>query len=99
MDDVLHRYNQQAWNPQHTVAIHKNGVVSVDGIPVATEREQAIANILLRMNANNIALKIKVYRRDILLADIPKKVSALADVASLAASDMAKKVLDIDRKN
>ena len=44
-------FKQQAWNEQLDIVIGKNGMVSVDGMEVSTARENALANIILRLNA------------------------------------------------
>lgn len=52
MNTELHRFKQQTWDEkQLDVTIHDGMIVAVDGIPVNTDREQALANILLRLNA------------------------------------------------
>ena len=47
----LRIYKQQNNQPQLDVVILKNGDVLVAGEMVKTEREKALANIILRLNA------------------------------------------------
>ena len=50
-------FKQQSWNEQLDVVIGDNGIVSVDGIDVSSVRENALANIVLRLNASVIEWK------------------------------------------
>lgn len=50
MQPVLKTFEQEAWNPQMSVEIHTDGVVTLDGTELSP-REQALANIILRLNA------------------------------------------------
>ncbi len=43
------------------VTIHHGGKVYVDGQPLTTEKESALANIILRLNASNRSLRKKAF--------------------------------------
>lgn len=53
----MKRFIQQAWNPQLDIEIKEGGVVTVDGIEVSGDREKALANIILRLNAYFVSSK------------------------------------------
>jgi len=56
MSPVLKKFEQEAWHPQVSVEIHTDGVVTLDGTEL-NPREQALANIVLRLNAGMNWLK------------------------------------------
>jgi hypothetical protein len=59
---ALHTYEQEKWHEQHPVAIHKGAIVSVDGIEVSTQREQALSWIILRLHAQGLILKNEIKK-------------------------------------
>ncbi len=50
MSKIIKTFEQQAWDIQMSVNIHDDNSVTIDGI-VLSVREQALANIILRLNA------------------------------------------------
>ena len=57
-------WQQEKMHPQHEVAIQYNGIVTVDGIPANGEREQALGNIILRLNAQIIILSKQLQSKE-----------------------------------
>lgn len=60
LPEVIRTFEQEKWHAQHPVAIHKEAYVSVDGEVVSTPREEALGWIILRLNAQALALQAKV---------------------------------------
>jgi len=58
--ETLRTWKQQAWNPQLDVTLLRGAIVEVGGVPVTGDREQALANIIMRLNAQVISLEAKV---------------------------------------
>ena len=54
---ALRTFKQQGMNPKADVAIHKGAIVTVDGEPTRTAREDALAMIILRLNATSNQLR------------------------------------------
>jgi hypothetical protein len=51
MSTIYHTYKQQVWQPQLNVELRNNAEVYVDGKPVTTPTESALANIIMRLHA------------------------------------------------
>lgn len=51
---ILQTWKQESWNPQLDVTLFEGAIIAVAGVPVNTERETALANIILRMNGSTI---------------------------------------------
>lgn len=63
MKTELHRFKQETWDKdQLDVTIHEGAIVAVDGVEVHTSREQALANIILRLNAGMLWLKADIEK-------------------------------------
>lgn len=71
MSKIIKTFEQQTWHPQMSVNIHKDSSVTIDGI-VLSVREQALANIILRLNAG-----MEILRKN--LEDEKAKVKQLED--------------------
>jgi hypothetical protein len=71
MSKVIKTFEQQAWDIQMSVNIHKDSSVTIDGI-VLSVREQALANIILRLNAG-----MEILRKN--LEDEKAKVKQLEE--------------------
>lgn len=61
---TLKTFNQEAWHEQHPVSINTGAIVTVDGVEVNTPREQALAWILLRLNAQVIGLQRQLEEKE-----------------------------------
>ena len=59
MSKIIKTFEQQAWDIQMSVNIHDDNSVTIDGI-VLSVREQALANIILRLNAG-----MEILRKDL----------------------------------
>jgi len=71
MSKVIKTFEQQAWDIQMSVNIHKDSSVTIDGL-VLSVREQALANIILRLNAG-----MEILRKN--LEDEKAKVKQLEE--------------------
>lgn len=56
MSKIIKTFEQQTWDSQMSVNIHKDNSVTIDGSELSI-REQALANIILRLNAGMEILK------------------------------------------
>jgi len=61
-DKILKTFEQQKHHKQLPVTIEQGAVVAVNGEPVATDREEALGWIILRLNAQNIYLQEDVTK-------------------------------------
>jgi hypothetical protein len=50
MVKIIKAFEQQAWHPQMSVNISEDNSVTIDGSDISV-REQALVNIILRLNA------------------------------------------------
>jgi hypothetical protein len=71
MPKIIKTFEQQTWHPQMSVNIHKDSSVTIDGIALSV-REQALANIILRLNAG-----MEILRKN--LEDEKAKVKQLEE--------------------
>ena len=71
MSKIIKTFEQQAWDIQMSVNIHDDNSVTIDGI-VLSVREQALANIILRLNAG-----MEILRKN--LEDEKAKVKQLEE--------------------
>lgn len=71
---TIHTYTQERWQEQHPVTIHEGAIVSVDGIEVSTQREQALAWIILRLHAQGLVLKNEIEK---MKGEAKKKVDSI----------------------
>ena len=73
---TLKTYTQQAWNEQSPVTIRERGIVTVDGYPVYTPREKALACIILQLNAQNIYLKEDIEKTRVGIEELKKEINS-----------------------
>lgn len=74
MSKIIKTFEQQTWHPQMSVNIHKDSSVTIDGAggTLLSVREQALANIILRLNAG-----MEILRKN--LEDEKAKVKQLEE--------------------
>jgi hypothetical protein len=57
MRAIIKTFQQEPWHKVPDVSIHEGAIISMDGLETQTDREQALAWIILRLNAQVLALK------------------------------------------
>ena len=62
MSKIIKTFEQQAWDIQMSVNIHDDNRVTIDGVgsTLLDNRERALANIILRLNAG-----MEILRKDL----------------------------------
>lgn len=60
MNEPLAIFKQQSWIGSSVTTIHKGAIVAVDGVAVNTQREIALADTILLLNAQSLHLKREI---------------------------------------
>ena len=64
---ALRTFTQEPWHEQHTVVINEGAIVTIDGLGTTGRIEQALAWVILRLNAETIQLRRHISELELAL--------------------------------